>query len=353
MKRRKNENEDLKVSIGEQTEEKVKHKNKKESAQKTDKVILGSGLDVGTGNFCSAYYENGQIKTNLIRDAFCVIEADKHKLKMLQDRNEKFILKDDKIYLIGDKAKVYANIFGNKYKLRRPMSKGVLNPDEKDSHFVVREILKALLGEPKVNNEILYFSVPAEPLDASFNQIFHENKFIALLNGLGYDARPINEAKCIIYSDAVEYGYSAIALSFGAGQMNCCLSYEGDTSDLEFSLTKPGKDPKKDESYGCGDYIDKNAALAIGKEVHEIIDIKEDASLNLLTPETEDHFAIAVYYKNLIKYLLANLKNGINNLENIPKFSNPIPVLISGGTSLANVVKTTVFLDNMDDFSDI
>ena len=310
---------------------------------KAEKIIskktFGRGLDVGTGNFCVAYSKNDQIETKLIRDAFVVIEADKHKLKMLNDRKEDYILKDDKIFLIGDKAKVYANIFGNRYPLRRPLAKGVLNPDEKDSHFVIREILKSLLGKPQCENEIVYFSVPAEPLDASFNQIFHENKFIALLNGLGFDGRPINEAKAIVYSDTADLNYTAICLSFGAGMLNSCVSYEGDTSDLEFSLTKPGKAVNKKESYGCGDWIDMNAALAVGKETHEIIDIKEESTLNLMAPETEEHFAITVYYRNLIKYLLANLKNGLDNLENIPRFNVPVPIIISGGTSLAKGFK--------------
>ena len=313
-----------------------------EKQEETKKDIYGRGLDLGTGNVVSAFYKDGKIQTYLIRDAFCVIDADKHKIKMLKDRGEDYILKDDKIYLIGERAKVYANIFGNKYPLRRPLARGVLNPEEKDSHFVIREILKSLLGAPKIDNEIVFFSVPAEPLDATFNQVFHENKAIALLNSLGYDARPINEAKCIIYAEGASTNYCGVSLSFGAGMLNLSLSFEGDSSGLEFSLTKPGKDKTKNESYGCGDWIDINAASAIGKEIHEILDIKEEKDskgnfkLNLLNPETEDHFAITVYYKNLIRYAVANMKNGIDNLRNIPRLSVPIPIFISGGTSIAN-----------------
>ena len=308
--------------------------------EKTE-TMYGKGLDCGTGNFVSAQYENNSVQTILIRDAFCVIDADKHKMKMLKDRGDDYILKDDKMYLIGEKAKIYANIFGNKYPLRRPLAKGVLNPDEKESHFVVREILKSILGTPRIEREIVYFSVPAEPLDATFNQIFHENKFIAILDGLGFDGRPINEAKCIVYAEGEKYNFSLLGLSFGAGQCNACISFENDSSDLEFSLTKPGKDKTKLESYGCGDWIDINAAHAIGKEVHEILDIKEECDangnqkLNLLDPQTEEHFAITVYYKNLIKYVVANLKNGIDNLKNIPRLSQPIPILVTGGTSKA------------------
>lgn len=319
---------------------------KNEKPIKKTSKILGRGFDCGTGNMVSAYYDDtGQLKTNMIRDAFCVIESDKHKLKMLNDRNEDFIEKDGQIYLIGEKAKDYANIFGNKYRLRRPLARGVINPDEKDSHFVVREILKALLGKPTVNDEIVHFSVPAEPLDASFNQIFHENKFIAMINSLGFDARPINEAKAIIYSEAADTNYTGMAISMGAGMANIAISFEGDSSDLEFSLTKPGKDPSKKESFGCGDWIDANAAIAIGKETHEILDAKEEKTsdgnyiLNLLAPESEEHFAISVFYKNLIKYIVANIKNGIDRLNNVPKFSFPVPVYIAGGTSMARGVK--------------
>ena len=319
----------------------MEEKQKKQSNKSVD-LLYGRGLDIGTGNFAVASYdENDELNTTILRDAFCSIEYDKHKLKMLRDRGVEPLIKDDLMYIFGDKAVEYANIFGNKYPLRRPLAKGVLNPDEKDAQFIIREMLKSLLGKPRIENEVVYFSVPAEPLDAQFNQIFHENKFIALINSLGFDAKPINEAKCIVYNELSEEEYSGMAISFGAGMANIALSFEGDSGGLEFSLTKPGKDPTKDLSYGCGDWIDKNAAVAIGKESHEILDLKEEKDkngiylLDLINPTTEVHQAIQIYYKNLIKYLLANLKHTIDNLSNIPRFSKPISIVLSGGTSKA------------------
>jgi len=313
---------------------------------KKNKQIPGKSLDVGTGNFCVAYYdEEGVIQTSIIRDAFCVIEKDKHKIKMLNDRGIEPLIKDDKIYIIGNKAVEYSNIFGNKYPLRRPLAKGVLNPEEKEAQFVIREILKSILGEPRIENEVVYFSVPAEPLDANFNQTFHENKFMSLINGLGYDAKPINEAKCLVYGELSDDDFTGICISFGAGMANVCISFESDTNGLEFSLTRPGKDPSKDLSYGCGDWIDKNAAVAIGKETHEILDAKEEVDekgnfvLNLMMPENETHEAIQIYYRNLIRYLLANIHNAISKMTNVPRFNKPIPIVLSGGTSKARGFK--------------
>lgn len=336
----KKNTDDLKEALKE--EKAIKQHVVKEAVKESKDILYGRGLDVGTGNMAIAYYdENDDLNTKIIRDAFCSIEYDKHKLKMLRDRGVEPLIKDGQMYILGDKAVEYSNIFGGKYPLRRPLAKGVLNPDEKEAQFIIREILKSLLGKPRIENEIVYFSVPAEPLDAQFNQIFHENKFIALINSLGFDAKPINEAKCIVYNELSDEEYSGMAISFGAGMCNVALSFEGDSGGLEFSLTKPGKDPSKDLSYGCGDWIDKNAAVAIGEESHKILDMKEEKDdngeylLDLINPKTEIHQAIQIYYKNLIKYLLANLKHTIDNLQNIPRFSKPISVVLSGGTSKA------------------
>ena len=56
---------------------------------------------------------------------------------------------------------------------RRPLSKGVISPTEKEALPMVELLIKSVVGEPTYKGEIVYFSIPGEPLDAEFNVLYH------------------------------------------------------------------------------------------------------------------------------------------------------------------------------------
>ena len=46
--------------------------------------------------------------------------------------------------------------------------------------------------------------------------------------------------------------------------------------------------------------------------------------------------AVSLYYVRLIDYVVQYMVNFISSAKNLPKFADPVPVIIAGGTSLAN-----------------
>jgi hypothetical protein len=64
------------------------------------------------------------------------------------------------------------------------------------------------------------------------------------------------------------------------------------------------------------------------------MDAKEDSGMDLCAPENDIQEAISVFYRNLVRYVIANIRKGIDELRNIPKFKSEIPVFLSGGTSM-------------------
>ena len=92
--------------------------------------------------------------------------------------------------------------------------------------------------------------------------------------------------------------------------------------------------------HNCGDWIDEGAAKATGRTHAQIMSIKEQG-VNLLDPLAGDpkyereREAIAVYYKNLINYVVDNIKKEFRKTESAVQIDKPLPIIISGGTSKA------------------
>jgi hypothetical protein len=63
---------------------------------------------------------------------------------------------------------------------------------------------------------------------------------------------------------------------------------------------------------------------------------KESPEFDLLNPDPSNqiHQAISVYYGNLIVYTLEQIAYDLAKSPSLPKFKDPIPLVIGGGTSL-------------------
>jgi hypothetical protein len=185
-----------------------------------------------------------------------------------------------------------------------------------------------LLGKPRVENEICYFSVPAAPIDdPSQDVIFHEGVFKRLIGELGFDARPMNEAAAICFSEANADGFSALTMSFGAGMVNVALTFRTITT-MQFSVARGG------------DWIDESAARASGMTASQIAALKErEADLMDFSkgdPRTlRAREAITVYYRHLISYALDNVESEFKKVASKVDLPAAIPLIIGGGTSLA------------------
>lgn len=291
----------------------------------------GRGLDVGTMWLATAKKEDdGNVKLSKIRDAFLDLELDKTIKQMLKFSNANYIEKDDSIILVGDIAIDYANIFNR--EVRRPLSQGVISAGEVDAQEILTIILKELLGDPRVENEVVHFSVPAEPIDSHQKIIYHEAVFSKIVDSLGYKAVPMNEAAAVAYSNAHSSNFSAVTISFGAGMCNIAVMYQAITG-VAFSIARGG------------DWIDQQSSTAVGTTASRIATIKE-TGIDLRDPSQGDpkfyreREAIAFHYKALIKYALDNIVKQFKNRSKDFNIPIEIPLIVAGGTSLA-----TGFLD--------
>ena len=280
----------------------------------------GKGLDIGTAFLVCAEKVGNDVVFRSERNAFFEVEKNDFTKNMLDSSKVKYIIREDKLYVVGDEALEFANIFNK--DTRRPLSNGVISPKEKEALPMVELLIKTLLEQPSSEGEVVYYSVPGEPLDADFNVIYHERILNEFLKKIGYTPKPINEGYAIVLSELANNGFTGIGLSFGAGMVNVCLSYKA-VPVFKFSLAK------------AGDWIDQQVSMAVNETASKVCSIKESSlDLTKATNLTKIESALSIYYNHLIEYVIENMKDEFSRTEKMPRIEKPIDIVLSGGTSM-------------------
>ncbi|WP_349254376.1 hypothetical protein [Haloplanus sp.] len=278
---------------------------------------MAKGLDVGTMNLISAQQEGAETVFVQQRNSFVEIEYSDMAEQMLSRSDVLHIRKDDKVYVVGDDALNFANIFNE--ETRRPMQHGILSSEESSAIPMIKLITEQVVGQPDHPGERLYFSSPADPIDSKLSTLYHEKTLESMLGDMGYETEPINEGMAVIYSELANHNFTGLGVSFGAGMTNVCLSYYA-VPVMKFSIARGG------------DWIDEQAAQATGTPVDKITSIKEDDfELDFRTDVGGVEGALAIYYENLLDYVIENIAREVDE-EDVEEDLD-VPVVVTGGTS--------------------
>jgi len=308
--------------------DKIERKKNMTQKKNTSNIVKSVGLDCGTGWICGSYHKT---KTKIdyipLRSCFYKIPDTMFSSSMFNINTMKYVKQGDDIFIIGEDALTMAKIQNS--KALRPLSKGTINPSEKSSAIVLKEMLRYCIeyGNPEKGSNVV-FSVPAQTIgsdDESFNVEYHTMSISSLIESLGYKPTPLNEAYAVIISElqnATET--TGLGFSFGAGLVNVAFVYKGMLL-FQFSINK------------SGDFIDYESARATGTSESMINHIKEhqlDLSSNMLELSPEER-ALMFTHTHVIKNTIQQMINTFNNSNNI-NIIDKIPIIISGGTTLPN-----------------
>ena len=292
------------------------------------KNIYGTGLDVGTAFLVSARLnDSSEIMYKSYRDAFYTLKpVSKINAKFIQkgldERGFDYAYDGDEFVITGAGAITMAN--ERRESVRRPLSRGVISPKEKYALPMLKRIIANLVGTARVPGEKCVYSVPAKPVDSDFNITYHTtviNNF--LLQELGFEPIPLNEAEAIVYAELMGEGLTGITLSFGAGMVNVCVASSGDPI-IKFSV-----------AHG-GDFIDNEVARSVDVTPELAQAEKESPDFSLNAPSGSIQEAISIHYSDLITYILQQIEYEFKRLvdrREMPVFKNPLTVIVSGGTS--------------------
>jgi hypothetical protein len=285
------------------------------------KYKAGVGLDVGTMNLVSARTTTGdKVETSRIRDAF--IDLDLEAKKTLRLSKVNYVEKEGQLIVLGDSALNMANLF--KREVRRPLSRGVIAAGELEAQQILSLLVFNVLHEPTLEKEHCFYSVPAAPIDDPEQDIvYHQEVFRKIISEHGYMPHPMNESMAIIYSQCADTNFSGLAVSFGSGMCNVALAYQT-VKGMDFSVARGG------------DWIDMHAAKALGSTAARVCAAKEKGiDLANIKPGDRESEAIALYIRALIRYCLDNIAVQFRRVSNSISLPDPIPFVISGGTTRA------------------
>ncbi len=277
------------------------------------------GLDVGTSRIVAAWPSENGYRFRSQLNSFVTLPNSKMTENVLRRENVPHTVRGAEILVHGNESERFADLIGA--ELRRPMTKGFLNPAEAESMPMMQNLLLSLLGPAAHSRQKLFFSVPAPPIGAHDSLTYHEATLRQILGELGYDAKPINEGLAVIYSELESSNYTGIGISCGGGLCNVCMSYLA-VPVIQFSVPK------------AGDFIDSNAAAVAGEMVNRIRMIKEDGFLFNGVAHDKSHQVIAVYYDDMIQTVVQAMREVFSQAKSLPRLGRPIPLVLSGGTVL-------------------
>ena len=292
--------------------------------------MYGIGFDAGTYNLvCCTRDEKGGYTYDREVNAFIEIALDDRLVFQMMktcDDPVPLIERSKKAYALGEKAVRMAYTL-SQLELKRPMKDGCVNPKEKDAYEIMSIMLHSLLeGNVKVDNEVLYYSIPANAINEETDAEYHSDMLASIFkgyeseSGLKVKANPINEGLALVYAELKAHNYTGIGISFGAGMVNLCYAMFG-VPVFTFAIVN------------SGDWIDRMAAKTTGESTTFINQEKTKVNLSE-NPKTLVERAIQGQYKIMIEKTINNIKKGLMDAGKKARADKPIDIVIAGGTSL-------------------
>lgn len=291
---------------------------------------MSCGFDCGTYNLITCKRNNeGNLVYKREVNAFIEIPLDNDFVyNMMKKSGVPLILREDanKAYALGE-ASVNMAYAMSGTELRRCMKDGCVNPKEKDAFQILNIMMHSLLDNITKDQEILYYSVPANAVNKETDADYHgkilDAIFKAFKNEKGFTvkAHPINEALAIVYSELESTAYTGIGISCGAGMVNVCFAVFGNPA-FSFSIVN------------SGDWIDQKAAEATGESPTVINKRKHNIDL-LAPPKDMIERAIQTQYRLMIEKTVKGIKDGVAKNEKA-RLDQPVNIVVAGGTSSPN-----------------
>jgi hypothetical protein len=277
------------------------------------------GLDIGTSRIVTANKNGDSLSFQSQLNAFVNVPFSRMAEKALTKEDIPFTRRNGELVVHGNESVRFADLLG--LEARRPMTAGILNPTELESTTVIGTLVETMLGEEEGDGRPLFYSVPAAPLDGRTDLTYHSATLRDIVAQKGYEVQSIDEGLTVVYSELEDTNYTGIGVSCGGGLCNICLAYLS-LPIISFSVPKGG------------DFIDASAASVTGEGSTRIRLAKEkDFHFNGSFPN-QVHQALGVYYDDMIQTLVDAMKRAFASSSDLPKFSKPTPIVLSGGTSM-------------------
>jgi actin-like ATPase involved in cell morphogenesis len=277
-----------------------------------------AGLDLGTSTVVTARKNGGGFRSAAELNAFIDLPPSRFTEQILAQNDIDYVREGRRIVVYGNGAAKFANMFNA--ETRRPMRHGLVNATEPHAQKLLKVIVKKLLGKD-AKGSLVCFSVPGAPLSAPTSLVYHEALMKQMLEGLGYEAKSINEGLAVVFSELEKENFSGIGISFGGGLTNVALAYLS-VPVFAFAIEKGGDD------------IDEAVGKVSGETATRVRTIKEEGLDLNRRARSKIEGALQIYYQDLINTVVQGIEDALARTERMPKLDSPLPVVLAGGSAL-------------------
>jgi len=285
----------------------------------TDREKTAVGIDIGTSRIVVATRDGKEFRCQSQLNSFLTIPFSKVTRMALEREKIPHAVEGAEMTVLGNESEKLARLFQR--ETRRPMTRGLLNPAEAGSAAMIRQIVESLIDRTSKEARQICFSVPGAPVGMSGDLTYHEATLRQILQEFGEQVTSINEGLAVILAELEDSNYTGIGISCGGGMCNICLAYLS-VPIVSFSIAKGG------------DFIDSSVASVTGETATAIRWVKEQSF------ELNGHFAdrvkqaLSVYHEDLIRSIISALREALSDSKNVPPFTRPVPMVISGGSAV-------------------
>jgi len=277
------------------------------------------GLDIGTSKIMSIRQSASQLKAATETNAFLPLPYSRITENILLQNKVHYYQNNGHFFVYGNNAEKFAGLFNA--ETRRPMSGGLINPEEPAALTLIKVIIQGLLKKPKSKSDLVCYSVPGAPADSPSDLIYHEKLLAGYLSELGYRSKSVNEGQSIIFSELEKENFTGIGISAGGGMCNACLAYLS-VPVVSFSTTK------------AGDFIDKSVGSVTGESATRVKLVKEQSLDLSVAPKDKVEEALHIYYDEVVNELIATLNKAVSQASSeAHQLDQPVPVVLAGGTA--------------------
>ena len=289
---------------------------------------MSIGFDFGTYNLVSSKRDaSGDFVFKREINAFLDLPLDnRFVFNMMKQAGVPLIERENVAYALGEAAVNMAYTLPS-LELKRPMKDGCVNPKEKDAFQIMSIMAHSLVDPIKKDGEKLYYCVPANAINQETDADYHTKVLESIFKsyesdeGWKVDAKPINEALALVYSELAKTAFTGVGISCGAGMVNVCYAMYGNPI-FQFAIVN------------SGDWIDKQAAKATGESPTFINKQKTKVDLRA-QPTNLIERAIITQYRLMIEKTVNGIKDGLANSKKAVKSDNPVDFIVAGGTASA------------------
>jgi actin-like ATPase involved in cell morphogenesis len=278
-----------------------------------------AGIDLGTSTVVTSRKNGNAYHTASELNAFIELPPSRFTEQILDQNEIDFVKEKKNIVVYGNGAAKFANMFNT--ETRRPMRHGLVNATEPYAQRLLEVIVTKLLGKPKSSSAKVCFSVPGAPLNSPTGLVYHEALMKQMLEGLGYEAKSINEGLAVVFANLEKENFSGIGISFGGGLTNVCLAYLS-VPVFSFAIEKGGDD------------IDEAVGIVTGETATRVRTIKEDGLDLSRKPKSKVHGALQIYYEDLVTTVVQGIQEALEKTDRMPKLDRPVSVVLAGGSAL-------------------